>query len=175
MTLSAQKKAFGFTLIELLVTIAIVSILASIGLVVYSSAQRTARISKRVQDLQAIRTALEIYKTSVGKYPQSPAETCVDALSGTNNLAPSYMPSVPKDPFVGACYKYISDDAGNEYKIRTDDRSVLPDTEMTSDDFKTQPNMIDPKRDSDPESNCVIESADKVSAWAIYTVGGCNF
>lgn len=165
----------GFTLIELLVTIAIVSILASIGLVVYSSAQKTARISKRVQDLQAIRTALEIYKTSVGKYPQSPAEICVDALTGTNNLAPTYMPSVPKDPFAGACYIYMSDAAGNEYKIRTANQNLLPVTEMSSDDFKTQPNLIDPARDSDSGTSCIIESDGNVSAWAIYTVGGCSF
>ncbi|MDO8619049.1 MAG: type II secretion system protein [Candidatus Daviesbacteria bacterium] len=56
----------GFTLIELMVAIAIVAILSTVGLVVFSNAQSGARDSKRTSDLDAIAKALESKKTSGG-------------------------------------------------------------------------------------------------------------
>ncbi len=56
MNQSVQK---GFTLVELIVVIAIIAVLATIGLVMYSNVQRTARDSKRIQDINAIQNALE--------------------------------------------------------------------------------------------------------------------
>jgi general secretion pathway protein G len=58
----------GFTLIELLVVIAIIGILASIALVALSSAQRSAKQSRIVADLQQIRSLAETYKADRGSY-----------------------------------------------------------------------------------------------------------
>ncbi len=51
----------GFTLVELMVVISIIAILATIGLTVYTQAQKSARDAKRQQDLQEIQKALEQY------------------------------------------------------------------------------------------------------------------
>jgi len=59
-------KTSGFTLIELMVAIAIVAVLSTIGLVVFSNAQDGARDSKRQSDIDAIAKALESKKTSGG-------------------------------------------------------------------------------------------------------------
>ena len=58
----AGKYSNGFTLIELMVAIAIVAILAVVGLVVYSNLQRQARDARRTQDLSAVANALEANK-----------------------------------------------------------------------------------------------------------------
>ena len=54
----------GFTLIELLVTIAIISILAVIGLVAFGNIQKNARDTRRKADIDAITKALEANKVA---------------------------------------------------------------------------------------------------------------
>ncbi len=60
----------GFTLIELLIVIAILAVLAIIGLAVFSNlgAQAKARNISRRADLDAIAKALEVNKTTGGNY-----------------------------------------------------------------------------------------------------------
>src|SRR3990167_8762783 len=65
----------GFTLIELLVIIAIIGILASFAIASFTSAQAKGRDSRRKADLDAMKKALELYKsdTTGGKwFPTTP-------------------------------------------------------------------------------------------------------
>ncbi|MBI2021495.1 prepilin-type N-terminal cleavage/methylation domain-containing protein [Candidatus Daviesbacteria bacterium] len=154
----------GFTLVELLVTIAIIAILAAVGSVVYSQAQKSGRVSKRIQDLKAIAQGVELYKVSTGSYPNQVAWGCIPAV-----LVPTYMPSLPADPSDNGnpngtnCYQYISNSALTEFKVRTH----VSHAEMTTADFKTQPNLIDPAQDD--VANCTINSsAATIRAWALF-------
>lgn len=54
-----MRHAKGFTLIELMVAISIVAVLATIGLTLFSNAQKTGRDGKRRADIDAITTNLE--------------------------------------------------------------------------------------------------------------------
>ena len=172
--MSASKKN-GFTLIELLVVIAIIAILSTIGLVVYSSVQKNARISKRVQDLNAMKTALETYKAANGFYPSTASSiytttaTCGNTTTALTPLVPLYMPALPNDPLGGAnCYLYsTSAGAGGsqEYKLRT---NVTSAGEMDNTAYRTQPNLIDPERDNGTADDCAVGAGD-VTAWAIYS------
>lgn len=166
------QKQTGFTLIELLVVIAIIAILATVGLVTYSSVQKAARISKRLQDIQAIQAAVETYKTSTGYYPKVTAiGVCIGlgtSLAGalTPVFTPGYMQTLPKDPSsvdaaTAPCYRYQSDANGTEYKIW----SVSP--EMTDLEYRAQTNYLDPKRDTGTV-DCTVE-ATAITAWAIYS------
>jgi prepilin-type N-terminal cleavage/methylation domain-containing protein len=53
------KKQGGFTLIELMIVIAIIAILATLGVTNFSSALRRARDAKRQSDIVAVQKALE--------------------------------------------------------------------------------------------------------------------
>lgn len=102
----------GFTLIELLVVIAIIGILATIVLVAVGSAQTKARDAQRIGNLDQIRLALEMYaEDSASGYPAS-----------LDDLDPTYMAKVPKDPG-GDAYLYgfhINASAVNdEYQLCT--------------------------------------------------------
>lgn len=61
LSLCVRNRQGGFTLIELMVAISIVSIMSVAGLTFYGAAQRSARDSKRVQDVLEIQKALEQY------------------------------------------------------------------------------------------------------------------
>lgn len=73
------KRKKGFTLIELLVVIAIIGLLASIVAVAVNNVRKKGRDTKRLADIKAIQTALELYNDEVGGYPE-----CTDADSGDN-------------------------------------------------------------------------------------------
>jgi prepilin-type N-terminal cleavage/methylation domain-containing protein len=185
----------GFTLIELMIAIVIVAVLATIGAVTYSTAQRSARVSKRVQDLKSIQTALELYKTANGFYPlQTAVNTCVDSSAMQTALVPNYMPAIPTDPSQNGttnCYIYQSNGSAaaplapaTEYKIKTNG-NLQTTGEMTSNDFAQQNNMIDPQQDGSP-GDCLISVSGAtpgpsglgggIKSWALYSgSNACKF
>ncbi len=67
--LNASKHKFGFSLIELLVVISILAILATIGLVFYGKITAKVRDLRRMSDLAAIRSAVEMYYSATGTFP----------------------------------------------------------------------------------------------------------
>jgi len=97
----------GFTLIELLVVIAIIGILSGVVLVNLRSSQAKARDAKRLQDVQALVTALNVYYSENKVYPT--------ALSG---LVPAQISAVPVDPSnspsTPKAYDYAALGSGND-------------------------------------------------------------
>ena len=118
----------GFTLIELLVVIAIIGMLSSVVLASLNTARASSRDSRRIQDIQQVRTALELYYQENGRYPiqASWTGTSEGCYSGTSDpdasipgLAPDFIGQVPEDPkpVGGSCYLYRSDSGGANYKF----------------------------------------------------------
>ncbi len=58
----------GFTIVELLIVVVVIAVLASIGLVAYSSVQARARDSIRKSDLTAVQKALSLFYTDQGHW-----------------------------------------------------------------------------------------------------------
>lgn len=113
----------GFTLVELLVVIALLGILATIGLVTFSSAQLRGRDTQRKSDLKQISSALELYYSDHGGYPASdngkikgcPSTLGTDCTWGSNDSKSLftdgqtvYFKSIPKDPTGTYNYYYRS-------------------------------------------------------------------
>lgn len=98
-------KKTGFTLIELIVVVAILGILATIGLTSFQTSQMKSRDTKRKSDLEQIQRALEMYMNDHSNYPTSVGGEIVvgDALDwGTAEFKDSegtiYMKQLPGDP-----------------------------------------------------------------------------
>ena len=103
------KHKQGFTLIELLVVVAIIGLLSSIVLESLGSAREKARDAKRLSDIRSFQTAIELYYSNYGYYPQVSWVHSVDATWQTNALANAlrpYIPALPVDPTNNACCGY---------------------------------------------------------------------
>lgn len=64
-----MKQQEGFTLIELLIVVAIIAILAGIGLSNYMDAQARSRAAVVANDLRVLAGALEAYRVDHNRYP----------------------------------------------------------------------------------------------------------
>jgi general secretion pathway protein G len=79
----------GFTLIELMVVIALISVLAGMGVALYRNSIVHGREAVLKTDLFRMRDAIDQYYADKAKYPDS-LETLVSE---------GYLREVPKDPF----------------------------------------------------------------------------
>lgn len=96
--LGNRQKSSGFTLLELLVVIAIISILVTVGMTSFSTAQKKGRDAKRKNDMKEMQAALEQYYSVCGyTYPTPPAGSFYSPVICT---APSIaiMPTIISDP-----------------------------------------------------------------------------
>ncbi len=94
----------GFTLIELLVVIAIIGLLSTVVFTSLNQARKKGRDGRRVQDINQIRGALELYYDRQGSYP-----TALSSLTAQD------IPVIPKDPNTGNDYGYVSN--GQDYVL----------------------------------------------------------
>jgi general secretion pathway protein G len=79
----------GFTLIELMIVMALIVVLASIGLAMHQNSQTRAREAVLKEDLFRLRDAIDQYYADKNMYPQS-----LDAL-----VSDKYLRAIPVDPF----------------------------------------------------------------------------
>lgn len=165
----------GFTLIELLVVIAIIGILSSVVLSSLSTARNRAYDARRLSDLHALQTALEMYRGTHNAYPiHSGWGTACNNWGGPQaandtipGLAPTYIAKVPTDPQMDAaaatcCYLYYSD--GNDYKL-------LIGHGCSTASYTSSPTSLDPPRDGGSNGCTVDANGSSAWAWAAYTPG----
>ena len=90
--LTRPRSAGGFTLIELMVVLALISVLAAMGVVQYRNAVLRTKEAVLSEDLFRLRDAIDQYYADKAKYPAS-----LDAL-----VTDGYLRSVPKDPLTNS-------------------------------------------------------------------------
>ena len=94
-----KKNSQGFSLLELLVSASIIAILTVIGVVSYSSVNKRSRDVKRKSDVEQIRSALEMYRSDNGSYPDANAGSWGPASAlNTYLVTQKYTPIIPSDP-----------------------------------------------------------------------------
>lgn len=82
-------KKRAFTLFELLVSISIIGILIAVASMSYGSAQKKTRDTRRMEDLNSIQKAAEMYYSQYGFYPL--------AANFFTALIP-FLPAQPSNP-----------------------------------------------------------------------------
>lgn len=106
-----QFHGAGFTLIELIVVIAILGILATIGLTSFQTSQMKSRDARRKSDLEQVQRALEAYMNDYGNYPAANAGGIDGFLWGGEMKDAKdtlYMKQLPKDPRGNPEYCYLT-------------------------------------------------------------------
>jgi general secretion pathway protein G len=88
LTNNRRRSCRGFTLIELLIVIALISILASMGVVQYRNSVLNSKEAVLHTDLFRMRDAIDQYYADKAKYPAS-----LEAL-----VSEGYMRAIPVDP-----------------------------------------------------------------------------
>jgi general secretion pathway protein G len=112
----------GFTLIEILVVVTILGILAALVVPQLMSYPDDARITRAKQDIQTLRTALDLYRMDNFTYPSTEQglRALVERPSGRpeapNWRAGGYIKELPKDPW-GSDYVYLSPGRGSDFDL----------------------------------------------------------
>ena len=120
MILTGKKK--GFTLIELMLVISIIGVLSSVILTRLNQAKISARDTRRIQDIQEIEKAFDLYLSDHNYvWPTTSSSwvclglndgnTCLNGFGNgdsniTNTLAP-YLSKIPSDPLTRAQDSYL--------------------------------------------------------------------
>ena len=84
-----KRRSSGFTIIELLVVLALISILATMGMAQYRQSIVHAREAVLKTDLFDLRDAIDQYYADKGQYPGA-----LDSL-----VSDGYLRKIPVDPF----------------------------------------------------------------------------
>lgn len=110
---SAKSTQRGFTLIEIMVVVVIIGVLGAIVVPQFMSRPDQAKVTAARTDIQAIATALEMYRLDTFNYPstQQGLEALTKQPSGSpvvKNWNPQgYLKSMPLDPW-GTPYQYLN-------------------------------------------------------------------
>ena len=103
---NSLRNKTGFTLIELMIVIVIIGMLSGISIFALQGARQQGRDARRKADLEAIRSAVELFKADCNVYPSS-LPGSGSSLTGSAVLGCSpantnvYIQSVPGEPSGG--------------------------------------------------------------------------
>ncbi len=105
-----KYKQKAFTLVEVLIVVAIISILAAFAVVSLQQMRKNARDAKRMDNMEKIHSALELFANQYGRYPT--IEEWSEGFIGSSTEGIFFMQEIPSapSPADGDCL-----DASNTY------------------------------------------------------------
>ncbi len=117
-----MRRQKGFTLIEIMVVVVIIGLLATLVLPRVLGRQEQAQVEKAKADIQALSSALKLYKLDNFNYPST--QQGLDALinrpvgdpPANNWKEGGYIERLPDDPW-GNDYQYLSPGQRGEFDL----------------------------------------------------------
>lgn len=112
-----KSSQLGFTLVELLIVVAIIGILSTLLTANFIGVRQRGRDAQRKSNLRQIQSALELYRSDQGGYPDATSSpfTCGAQFTSIDQKS-IYMQTVPCDP-AGGSYSYTQPNGNNTYRL----------------------------------------------------------
>ncbi len=134
-TRSNRRRRRAFTLMEVLLVLAILVILGSLVSVSYVTIQRNSKISSARTQITMLKTALDVYQTDVGYYPNdlSALRTPPSDLANPKKWKGPYIDKeIPLDPWDNPYqYEKTTDEFGRQQPVIV---SFGPDRQQGTED-----------------------------------------
>ena len=127
------RRAAGFTLIEVLLVLIILVIIGSLAVNVFTGTQDKASINAAKSNVPLVRTAIDMYRLDMNKYPTKLADLWEQPSDSTasDKWSGPYMEQLKPDPW-GNEYQYTAEGKKNANKY--DFWSNGPDGQSGSED-----------------------------------------
>ena len=114
---ASSRRERGFTLVELMVVVAVIGVLATIAIPLYSNMLARGRVAKAQADARTLASAVSVYSAHMGRIPSALAQLTTVATNPSGQAGGPFLATVPTPPGGWGTYAYSPNVAAGTYTI----------------------------------------------------------
>ena len=114
---TSSRRERGFTLVELMVVVAVIGVLATIAIPLYSNMLARGRIAKAQADARTLASAVSVYSAHMGRIPSALTQLTTVVTNPSGQPGGPFLASVPAPPGGWGTYVYTPNVSAGTYTI----------------------------------------------------------